>query len=549
MNNNKCNITIQSEDRTISAEPGQSLLEALVESGVLLRADCGGRGRCGKCKVRIIEPGSTDSIDNLPESGVLTQAEIENGYRLGCRVDIKGDMTVDIPESSMLTPEVAQKGPTTLPDTIPVTRTPSAPYGIAVDLGTTTIALYLCDLNLGKVAASISLRNPQVMLGDDVMSRITAVSQNPGALKRLQKMAVNAMEWGIGSLCRSSKIDPLTIGTMVIVGNSTMIHMFLGEDPSSIGVFPYEPLFNDERSVTAGTLGLAFNPSTEVRTLPLISGFLGADIVGATQAADLAHKVKGTLLADVGTNGEIILLGEKGFSATSCATGPAFEGASIRHGMHAISGAIDAVKVDPGTGTAVCSVIQKNPKQPKKVSGLCGSGVVSAVAELYRAGLILNDGRFNTEAAPDLFQYEDELPEYILAPAGETLSGKAVTLAQKDIRAIQLAKGALYAGIQMLCSEKGYERPSRLLIAGAFGSYIAKEDALAIGMFPAIPPDDIEIVGNAAGAGAVLTLFDDNYRNKARELVQDTEVLELALHPDFQDIFIKALAFPDLSSE
>jgi len=544
MNTNTCNLYIQSEDRTISAETGQTLLEALVGAGVLLRADCGGRGRCGKCKIRIIEPRNADSEDKLPESGVLTQEEIADGFRLGCRVDVTGDMTVDIPASSMLTPEVAQKGPTTLPDTIPVSRASSAPYGIAVDLGTTTIALYLCDLNLGKVTASISLRNPQVMLGDDVMSRITAVSQNPGTLKRLQKMAVKAMEWGVGSLCRSSDVDPLTIDTMVIVGNSTMIHMFLGEDPSSIGVFPYKPLFKEERSVAAGTLGLTFNPSTEVRTLPLISGFLGADIVGATLAVDLGHKAEGTLLADVGTNGEIIFLGKEGFSATSCATGPAFEGASIRHGMHAISGAIDAVRVDPQTGKAACSVIQKNPKQPKKVSGLCGSGVVSAVAELYRAGLILSDGRFNTEAAPDLFQYEDELPEYILAPAGETLSGKAVTLAQKDIRAIQLAKGALYAGIQMLCSEKGYQRPSCLLIAGAFGSYIEKEDALTIGMFPAIPSDSIKIVGNAAGAGAVLTLFDDNYRKKARDLVRDTEVLELALHPDFQDIFIKSLAFP-----
>ena len=159
-------------------------------------------------------------------------------------------------------------------------------------------------------------------------------------------------------------------------------------------------------------------------------------------------------------------------------------------------------------------------------------------------GLILNDGRFNTEAAPDLFQYEDELPEYILAPGEETLSGNAVTLAQRDIRAIQLAKGALYAGIQMLCTEKGYEGPSRLLIAGAFGSYIEKEDALTIGMFPALASEEIEIVGNAAGAGAVLTLFDDNYRKSAQELVQETEVLELALHPDFQDIFIKSLAFP-----
>ena len=544
MNTNKCNITIQSEDRTISVEPGQTLLEALVGAGVLLRADCGGRGRCGKCKVRIIAPENVNNRDDLPESGVLTQQEIENGYRLGCRVDVLGDMIVDIPESSMLTPEVAQKGPTTLPDTIPVSRAPSAPYGIAVDLGTTTIALYLCDLNKGQVAASISLRNPQVLLGDDVMSRITAVSQTPGTLKRLQKMAVKAMEWGVGSLCRSSDIDPHTIATMVIVGNSTMIHMFLGEDPSSIGVFPYEPLFKEERCIAAGSLGLAFNPAAEVRTLPLISGFLGADIVGATLAVDLGQKAEGTLLADVGTNGEIIFLGKQGFSATSCATGPAFEGASIRHGMHAISGAIDAVKVDAQTGKAVCSVIQKNPKQPKKVSGLCGSGVVSAVAELCRAGLILNDGRFNTEAAPDLFQYEDELPGYILAPGEETLSGNAITLAQRDIRAIQLAKGALYAGIQMLCNEKGYEGPSRLLIAGAFGSYIEKEDALTIGMFPALASEEIEIVGNAAGAGAVLTLFDDNYRKKAQELVQETEVLELALHPDFQDIFIKSLAFP-----
>ncbi|MBW2611715.1 MAG: DUF4445 domain-containing protein [Deltaproteobacteria bacterium] len=545
MNSNTYNIYIRSEDKTISAQSGQTLLEALVESGVLLRADCGGRGRCGKCKIQIINPGDTGTDDKLPESGVLSQAEIDAGYRLGCRVDITGDMTVDIPESSLLTPEVAQKGPTTLPDIIPVSRTSSDPYGIAVDLGTTTIALYLCDLNLGKITASISLRNPQVILGDDVMSRITAVSQNPCTLRRLQKMAVNAMECGIDSLCRSSHINPETIGTMVIVGNSTMIHMFLGEDPTSIGVFPYEPLFKEEKTVRADKLGLRFNPSAEIRTLPLISGFLGADIVSAALAVDLEHKAKGTLLVDVGTNGEIIFLGKNGFSATSCATGPAFEGASIRHGMHAISGAIDAVQVDPETGKAACSVIQKNPKQPKKISGLCGSGVVSTVAELFRAGLILNDGRFNTENAPDMFQYENELPEYILAQAGDTLSGKAVTFAQQDIRAIQLAKGALYAGIQMLCREKGYERPDRLLIAGAFGSYIKKEDALTIGMFPAMASDDIEIVGNAAGAGAVLSLFDDHYRKKAQELVRETEVLELALHPDFQDIFIESLAFPD----
>ncbi|MCG6909568.1 MAG: ASKHA domain-containing protein [Deltaproteobacteria bacterium] len=544
MNKDRCNIRLISEDREISAEKGQNLLEALVGSGVLLRADCGGRGRCGKCKIRVVAPPQIGDGEMPDESGVLTREEIDAGYRLACRTEITGDMAVDIPESSLLAPEVAQKGPTALPDVIPVSRVSSWPYGIAVDLGTTTIALYLCDFNSGRVVASISLRNPQVMLGDDVMSRITAVSQNAGALKRLQKMAVQAMEWGAASLCRSTQTDPAGVGTMVIVGNSTMLHLFLGEDPTSIGVFPYDPLFKEERVVRAGDLGLRFNRDAEVRTLPLISGFLGADIVGAALATDMENKAEGTMLVDVGTNGELIFIGKDGFAATSCATGPAFEGASIRHGMHAISGAIDAVRVDRKTGRAECSVIQKNPRQPKKISGLCGSGVVSAVAELYRAGLILSDGRFNMENHPDLFQYEEELPEYILASGAETLSGRAVTLAQKDIRAIQLAKGALYAGIQMLCREKGYEQPGRLLIAGAFGSYIEKTDALAIGMFPALDPDAIEIVGNAAGAGAVLTLFDEGYRQKALELSQQTEVLELALHPDFQEIFIKSLAFP-----
>jgi uncharacterized 2Fe-2S/4Fe-4S cluster protein (DUF4445 family) len=539
------NIFIRSENRTISAAPGQTLLEALVGAGVLLRADCGGKGRCGKCVVRVIEPANAGDTTGASGQEILSREQVDSGYRLGCRVKVNAEMTIDIPDFSLLAPEVAQKGPTTLPESIKVNCEHKAPFGIAVDLGTTTIALYLCDLTNGSVSASISLRNPQVMLGDDVMSRITAVSQSNGALRRLQKMAVKAMEWGIESLCRSTGTKPESIGSVVVVGNSTMIHLFLGETPEPIGVYPYEPVFKEERQVSAAEVGLRFNPEAIVRTLPLISGFLGADIVGAAMAVDMDKAPEGTLLADVGTNGEIILMGAEGFSATSCATGPAFEGASIRHGMHAISGAIDAVRVDARSGAADCSVIQKNPANPKKVSGICGSGVVSAVAELYRAGLILADGRFDTNAFPDHFQLDhNDMPEYILASAGETQSGKAVTLAQKDIRAIQLAKGALFAGIQMLCAEKGYAKPLRLLIAGAFGSYIKKDDAMTIGMFPETAAGNIEIVGNAAGAGAVLALFDDDYRAKACDIARNTEVLELALHPDFQDIFIKSLAFP-----
>jgi len=542
-------ITIDSDGRRLTAKKGQSLLEALVGAGILLRADCGGKGRCAKCKIQLLSsPSGTVPAPDESEKNAVSEDEIAAGYRLACRTSVTGDLTIDIPETSLLAPEVAQKGPTTLPETIPVYRkTPPAPdvYEVAVDLGTTTIAVYLCDINQGKVKASVSMRNPQVIFGDDVMSRITAVSQKDGYLNRLQKMAVSAIDWGIHSLCKKYRIAPDRIQRVLLVGNSTMVHLFVGENPTSIGVFPYDPVFYEERVCPARDVGLAFHPAAEVITLPLISGFLGADIIGATIAAGLEKREQGTVLVDVGTNGEVMLLEKNGFSATSCATGPAFEGASIRHGMHAISGAVDNVRIDPDSGRPACTLIQRNPKKPKKAAGICGSGVVSAVAALYRAGIIRKDGRFNEKAFPDIFIYdENEMPEYILIPGEATQSGKPVTLTQRDVRAIQLAKGALLAGIQLLCRNAGTERISRLLVAGAFGSYIRKEDALTIGMFPDISASEIDIIGNAAGAGAIMALFDERLRQKALDLSKNTKVVDLAGQPDFQDTFIQSLAFP-----
>jgi uncharacterized 2Fe-2S/4Fe-4S cluster protein (DUF4445 family) len=337
MKTNKHKIQLLTEDRQISAEHGQTLLEALIAAGIFLRADCGGKRCCGKCMLKIPETVSKFiSAPDESEAKYLGAKELAAGSRLACCTEVLGDIAIEIPETSRLSPEVAQKGPTMLFDKLSALKPASAAdtegYGLAVDLGTTTIAVYLCNLSSAEVTASISVRNPQVLFGDDVMSRIGAIGQNKDLLSRMQKMVVKAIEWGTNSLCRSTRIDPKKIKTMVVVGNTTMIHLFVGADPTSIGLFPYDPQFVEEQIFSAAKVGF-INPNTEIRTLPLITGFIGADIVSATLAAELSHTQPGTMLVDVGTNGEIMFLGKDGLVATSCATGPAFEGAAIRHGM------------------------------------------------------------------------------------------------------------------------------------------------------------------------------------------------------------------------
>ena len=252
----------------------------------------------------------------------------------------------------------------------------------------------------------------------------------------------------------------------------------------------------------------------------------------------------GTMLVDVGTNGEIILVTENGLAATSCATGPAFEGATIRHGMQATSGAIDAVRFVPNTGCLEYTVIQRGTGPPRPPVGICGSGVISAVAELLKAGVIRNTGNFNSACgSPCLRPGEKGILEMMIAPAEATGTGQAITLTQADVRAVQLAKGALLAGIDLLCRENGMLRPRKILLAGAFGSTINRADALQIGMLPEMAVTDIEVVGNAAGAGAVLALLQDELFEQAGALASATRVLDLASHKDFQRTFVNALSF------
>jgi uncharacterized 2Fe-2S/4Fe-4S cluster protein (DUF4445 family) len=480
---------------------------------------------------------------------MLGEARLAAGYRLACCTRIYDHIDLEIPESSQLTPEIIQKGLPVLLSRLEIPAAVRRPitvqdYGIAVDLGTTTIAVYLCNLENRTVMGSTSARNPQAIFGDDVISRISAAQITASGLSRLQKMAVSVIDWAVTALCRRIEIEPTQIGSATVVGNSTMIHLLLGEDPSSIGVSPYLPRFTEEQTRSGDHLGLTFNPDVVLRTLPLISGYLGADLIGAALAADMPSLPKGTLLVDIGTNGEIILKTEVGFAATSCATGPALEGASIRHGMQATSGAIESVRFFPQAERLECTLIQHDTEHPQPPSGICGSGVISTVAELLRAGVIAPSGSYShTFKSPCLRQGQNGTFFFELISGQASRAGMPIVLTQSDVRAVQLAKGALRTGIDLLCRGNNILRPCKILLAGAFGSYLHKADLLRIGMLPEIPEEDIVIVGNAAGAGAILALCDDAYFNDAKELAQKTRVFDLASSPEFQNAFIANLTF------
>ncbi len=538
------------DGRRIQTAGDQTLLEALIDAGVMLRSDCGGKGRCGKCRIKIHDPNLQSlSPPGEAEVSILGTKDLAAGYRLACCAALLGDVALEIPAGSRLSASVMEKAPPLLlkKHTLSKIRVEALKdtYGLAVDLGTTTIATYLCDLPAGRVKASMAMRNPQAIFGDDVMSRITAIHKDSDLLKRLQRMAVKTIDWSAQALIRSSRLKPAQIKTMIVVGNSTMIHIFVGQNPVSIGVYPYAPCFVEEKRLSAESIGLGFNPEARIRTLPLISGFIGADTVSAAIAAKLEDLPVGTMLVDVGTNGEIMFLGKEGMMAASCATGPAFEGATIQHGMQAVPGAINAIKMNRNKRKLSYSVIQKEAEKRRRPAGICGTGVISAVAELLRAEIISKGGAFNsTEKYPNLQRGENDALQFILVPPEKTADGRAIALTQKDVRAVQLAKGALRTGIELLCKEAHTDLPRKILLAGAFGNYINPRDALTIGMFPGLEPEDIEGIGNAAGAGAILTLFDERFAQKAIKISRITRVVDLSAHPDFQETFINSLSFP-----
>ena len=427
-------------------------------------------------------------------------------------------------------------------------NTVDANFGIAVDIGTTTIVTYLINLNNGKTYAVASCLNPQTAFGEDVVSRITYASTDPNGLGQLNSTLMNALNSLISKVCEKAKIDASHIYEATIVGNSVMHHLFLNISPKYIGLSPYIPVLQQSINVHAKRLKLEISKNGNVFVLPLIAGYVGADTIGLMLSSEIYNEEAFTLAIDVGTNGELVI-GNKNILATgSCAAGSALEGAHITHGMRAATGAIDRITIDPQSLDVSYTTI--NNKSP---IGICGSGLIDCVAEMLKSNVISRSGNFNKSLLhKDNFMKTKKGTEFILADPSDTQINRPITISQKDIREIQMAKGAFFSGARMILQylrrdHNCKDTISQIFLAGAFGSYINKENAKFIGMIPDIPQDFIYQIGNAAGIGAQNALLDTDLREKAHELLQHTYYVEIAVEENFQKEFAQAMYFPHMN--
>lgn len=426
-------------------------------------------------------------------------------------------------------------------------------YGIAVDIGTTTLAAYLCNLRNGKVLASASLMNPQVAYGEDVMSRISyTMIHGKEGLARLNAAIIDGLNNLIDSVTSSAGLPPDQVLELTIVGNTAMHHLFLGIDPQFIGLAPFPPALHQSIDVKARDVGLKVHPAANIHVLPIEAGFVGADNVGVLIAQRPYEKEEVSLIIDIGTNGELILGNRDRLLSCSCATGPALEGGHLRFGMRAAPGAIERVRLDPFTLDVRFKVIGQDswnhecPPEKIQARGICGSGVIEAVAEMFRAGVITANGNFKApRSCPRLIQ-DEKGPCFIIARAEETALGQDITISLSDIRAVQLAKAALYGGAKTMMGILGIQKLDRVILAGGFGSLIDGEKAMILGMFPDCDLRHVSAVGNAAGDGARLALLDRKKREEANRVARDIEYIELTLRSEFTQAFIEAMVFPHL---
>ncbi len=428
-------------------------------------------------------------------------------------------------------------------------------YGLAVDIGTTTCVGYLTDLSTGKVVNTESMMNPQVPYGEDVMSRITYAMTNPEGLETMKNAIIKGLneiiERVVSEIMNDGPDPGFVIDDLTIVFNTAMHHIFLGFNPIYIGRSPFIPAVQNSLDIKARDLGLKINPAAYIHVLPIEAGFVGADNVGVLIAEEPYNQDEMVLVIDIGTNGELLMGNKEKVCSTSCATGPAFEGAQIKFGMRAAPGAIEVVRIDPETKEPQYKVIGKadwhSHMEKIDAKGICGSGIIEVVAEMFKAGIIDKSGRFVKDLeTPRVRKDADGRPEYVLAWAEETSINTDITITQGDVRALQLAKGALYAGAKLMMKNLGISRLDRVILAGAFGSHISREASLTLGMFPDCPLDMIYAVGNAAGDGARMALLNKRKRTEANERARWVEFIEIATDPTFEKEFMQAMHIPHM---
>ncbi len=596
---------------------GTTLLEAAGACGIPLHSPCGGQGRCGKCAVQAA--GGVDEVKPL-ERAVFTEEELAQGWRLACQARVVGAAQVAVPESSLMVEHhIAVEGiereitvepnvrkialrlpaPTNedpradldrvmdalggdvrppqrlhplqaLPQVLRSSEfkvtgaligdtlvgiepgdTSDAAYGVAIDVGTTTVVAYLCHLPSGEVAAVASELNHQSQYGEDVIARLQMAVSEPEGTALLEAAVVDGVNRLAARAAEAAGIALDSIYEIAVVGNTCMTHLFLGVTPTGLASVPFVPAFQEAQTVRAAALGIAIHPEAVVYVVPNIGSFVGADTVGVILASEIDRGDGLVVAVDIGTNGEIVVARGEDLYACSTAAGPAFEGARIGSGMRAAAGAIDQVAINNDVSYHVLGDVPPR--------GLCGSGLVDALAEMVGAGLVTVQGRLRRpeEVGPlpekvrgRLIENEGGM-EFVLARAEDAADGRPVVLTARDIRQAQLAKGAIYAGIVSMLEEVGAGPGDidRLLLAGAFGNYISRESAVAIGLIPAVDEGRIESVGNAAGVGARLALLSVAERRRAERIAQRVQHVELSESEGFYDRFADAMMLRPLPDE
>ena len=432
-------------------------------------------------------------------------------------------------------------------------------YGLAVDVGSTTVVAHLCDLRTGAVLATEAAMNPQVRYGEDLMSRVSYGMTEPQGVDRMHRAVIRTIQDLAEKAAASIGRPAEAILDVVLVGNTVMQHLFLGIDPVELGGAPFAPASSSPYDLKARDLGLAFHPAARLHVLPCIAGHVGADHVAVLLAEAPHQRDEMSLVIDVGTNAEISLGNREEVLCASSPTGPAFEGAQITHGQRAASGAIERVRIDPETLEPRCRVIgwddwvtaEAGPPLPEaaRATGICGSGIIEVVAEMFLTGILSSDGRVQEAAArrSSRVRWNGRTGEYLLAGPRETATGSEIVVTQNDVRAIQLAKAALYAGVKLLMAHRGVRQVGRISLAGAFGSYIDPLHAMVLGMIPDCDLDRVAAVGNAAGDGARIALLSDEQRAEGERLAGWVRHVQTATEPAFQDEFVSAMAIPHAS--
>ena len=464
----------------------------------------------------------------------LSASECADGWRLACATPVTEPLEIEVPSAALLHQFAA-----ILVDGDPVSLQhdprPPGHLGVAFDLGTTSVAGTLFDLHTGLERATRATMNRQIAQGDDVISRIAAVRADADNLGSLQRLAVETLNGILHDLCDTCEEPPSAIRELTVAGNTTMQHLLLGLDPSMLGEYPFTPAFTDAQTVSAAGLGLHVHPEAALTVFPQLGGFVGGDTVAGMLATHFDSLPYPALLVDVGTNGELALLHDGRIYAASAAAGPAFEGARISQGMRASDGAIDTVSISGGT-------LHTHVIGGGDAIGLCGSALVDAVAELLRVGLIDSSGSLKAPSSHPLADRVQPSPDgarFQLAPA--------VWLTQRDIRELQLASGAIRAGIETLLRRAGLTAGDlgAILLAGGFGSTIRIGNAVRIGLLPPIADGATRFIGNASLTGAKRALLAHDELAKARSLRKRATHIDLSAEPCFSDCFMEYMLFPE----